>query len=430
MTDGSPVRGSYRIHTLGCKTNLYDSRRLAEALEAVGLRPADATEAPDVCIVNSCTVTSTAGSKTRKTASRLARRYPAALVFVTGCYASASPAELEAIEGVTAVVPRDDWSAILKAVCPGGLPPEYEHFNGDFGINCFGGRARAFLKMQDGCNSYCSYCIIPHVRGRSRSRNLDGALDEARRLIDEGFREIVLTGIHLGLYGREQDPPIDLARAVRAMADLPGLGRLRLSSLEGLEVDDALLDAMRHPAVCAHLHLPLQSGDADVLRRMNRRYSPAEFQRVVETARRRLDRPAITTDVIAGFPGESEAAFVNTLRVIEALRFSRLHVFPFSPRAGTPAAGMDGQVTPEVARARVGILTELGEKLAAEWATGFVGREARVLFERRDRGGMLRGYTDRYVPVRVSGSADLTGEIRMVTGQDHRGSELVAQLVQ
>ncbi len=422
MTDD---QRTYLIETLGCKANLYDSQRLAEALQDLGFRRAQEDERPDVCLVNTCTVTATADRKSRQAAAHLARRYPQARVFVTGCYASAFPDELRAVSGVEGVYGRGEWRALLEAAS--GRAVAEGTLAGDFGVTSFAGRTRAFLKVQEGCDAGCSYCILPRVRGRPRSRALSDAAAEARRLVEAGLPEIVLTGIHLGRYGRDLDAGVSLADLVAAVAETPGLARLRLSSIEALEVDGALLDAMRHPAVCPHLHLPLQSGDADVLRRMNRPYAPAQFLEVVARARERLDRPAVTTDVMVGFPGEGDAAFENTAEVVRRARFSRLHVFPFSPRPGTAAAGMDGRPAPQAVRERGVRLRELGGDLAAGWAGGFVGEEARVLFE-RCRDGRLSGYTDRYVTLTAPGPADLAGRVASVLCIRARGAALIGHL--
>jgi len=428
MQQGTAGRGTYLIETLGCKTNAYDSRRLVEALEALGFRPVERGQEPDVCLLNTCTVTGTADRKSRKLAARLARKHPRARVYVTGCYATASPDELAAVRGVAGVYGRDEWSGLLEAVHGGPPPASWGTPGGDFGIHSFGGRVRAFLKVQDGCDAFCSYCILPRVRGGPRSRPPADVRAEAERLVAAGFPELVLTGIRLGLYGCDQDG-VTLAGIVREVAAVPDLGRLRLSSLEPMEVDEELLEAMGHPAVCAHLHLPLQSGDATVLRRMNRPYTPERFLSSVELARRRLERPAITTDVIAGFPGETEAQFDNTMALCRAAGFSRMHVFPFSPRPGTPAAEMPDHVPGRVVRERVRRLTALAVELAADWAEGFVGRRVRVLFETRRATGRLSAYTDRYVRVFAPGGADLVGRTAHVLCAKRDGARLHGRIV-
>jgi len=423
MADG-PAISTYRVVTLGCKANLYDSRRLAEALESLGYREAREGEGAEVCLLNTCTVTATADRKSRQWAARLVRENPGARVFVTGCYASAAPDDLRAMADVAGVCGRAEWDALLRAVAGGSREAGPQLLDGDFGIRSFGGRARAFLKIQEGCDSFCSYCILPFVRGEPRSHPLAGVRAEAERLAAAGFGEIVLTGIHLGLYGRDLEGSPTVADAVLAVAETPGVERVRLSSIEAREVTEDLLDAMRHPAVCPHLHLPLQSGDADVLRRMNRPYTPAEFLGVVDLARERLDRPAVTADVMVGFPGETEEQFQNTLAVCRQARFSRMHVFPFSPRPGTAAAEMPDRVAPDVVHDRSRRARDLGREMAIEWAGSFVGRTVRVLFERRTRSGLLTGYTDRYVRLAAPGGDELIGHAARLRCLGREGTAL------
>ncbi|MCK4374746.1 MAG: MiaB/RimO family radical SAM methylthiotransferase, partial [Candidatus Brocadiae bacterium] len=354
--------------------------------------------------------------------------HPGAAVFVTGCYAEAYPDEPAAVPGVAGVYGRGEWNALLEAANGAPLPATGGRIQGDFGIRSFDGRARAFLKVQEGCDSLCSYCILPRVRGEPRSRPLAEVHEEAARLAAAGFAEVVLTGIHTGLYGRDLPGRPSLARAILGAAETPGIERVRLSSIQANEVNEELLEAMAHPAVCAHLHVPLQSGDADVLRRMNRRYTPEEFLRVVELARSRLDNPAVTTDVMVGFPGETDAEFESTLAVCRAARFSRTHVFPFSPRPGTLAAQMDGRVPAGVVRERGRRLRELGSQLAAEWAQAFVGSRVRVLFECCTPPGRLSGYTERYVRLTAPGDPALTGRTARVHCTARKGASLVGRL--
>jgi threonylcarbamoyladenosine tRNA methylthiotransferase MtaB len=420
------ARPSYCIRTLGCKANLYDSRRIAEALEHLGFEEATASGRADIVLVNTCTVTAAADRKSRHAAYRAARRHPGARVFVTGCGASTVGRELHAAGAASGAYSRDQWDEPLHAVvggptAPTGIP------RGDFGIAGFPGRARAFLKVQEGCDGACSYCIVPATRGPSRSRPPDEAREEAARLVSAGFRELVVTGIHLGRYGWDLDGHTRLPDLVHCLAEVDGLERLRLSSVQPQEVDQLLLEAMRHPVVCPHLHLPLQSGDARVLLRMNRPYSPRQFLDVVALVRERLDRPAITTDVIVGFPGESAAAFANTVDVVRHARFCRVHVFPFSPRPGTPAARMPGRVPARQVGERARRLRAVAEALAQQWATSFVGSRVRVLLERR-QAGLLAGYTDRYVRACAPGQPDRIGDLVTVRVTAREGTSLTGRV--
>jgi len=416
---------TFHIVTLGCRSNQYDSQRIAEALQAAGLRAAADGEPAQVYVVNTCTVTAVADSKARQLVRRIVREHPAARVFVTGCYATREPEALRRIGGVEGVFGRGEWGQMLHAIC--GAPPPEGVLEGDFGISGFHGRARALLKIQEGCDFRCAYCVVPLVRGRPRSRPLPHVLEEARRLLDAGFKEIVLTGIHLGLYGADLGEGLELADAVQAVAELPGVGRVRLSSIEPQEVSERLLEAMGHPAVCPHLHLPLQTGDDELLRRMGRRYTAGEFLRVVEAARARLDRPAVGADVIVGLPGESDRAFENTLRVCREAAFSRMHVFRFSPRPGTAAAGMEGAVPAAAVRERCRCLEALARELAERWARSFLGMRERVLFE-ETRGGRLVGYTDRYVRLSAPGPPGLAGEMAHVRCTACRGAALSGRI--
>lgn len=413
---------TFRIKTFGCKANSYDSERLAEALVDGGLRRAEKGEPEDVLVVNTCTVTHVADRKCRQTIRRAIRDGGTGKVYVTGCYASASPDELVDIDGVDGVFQRDEMEKLLDTILRGHAPEAF----GDFGISSFGGRSRAMLKIQDGCDFYCNYCIIPHVRGEPRSMRADRVIQEARQLVDNGYREIVLTGIHLGLYGQDLQSSTDLADIVGRLVDLDGLDRLRLSSLEAPEVTQRLLSAMQHPVVCPHLHLPLQSGDDAVLERMGRRYSRGEFRYHVQRTRDQLEAPAITTDVMVGFPGETDEEFQNTLDFCREMRFSRMHVFKYSPRSGTPAAEMDGKVHSKVAGERSRVLRDLGDTMAEEWAGRFVDQPVRVLLEEKVKDGLLRGYTDRYVEARVYAPDDALDAVRWVNGDDTQDGRLIA----
>jgi len=417
---------TFRIETLGCRANQYDSQRLADALIALGLRVAAEGEAPGVVLINTCTVTGTADRKARQLARRAVREHPGARVYVTGCYATSAPEAVREIDGLAGVFARGEWNELLADVA-GGAVPAGARIEGDFGVARFCGRARALVKIQEGCDFFCAYCIVPHVRGRPRSRRLDEVLREAETLIAQGFRELVLTGIHLGLYGADLAGGVDLADAVAAVAALPGLERLRLSSIEPPEVTARLLDAMQRPTVCAHLAIPLQSGDDAVLRRMGRRYSARDYLATVALARERLDRPAITTDVVVGFPGETDEEFARTLGVCGEARFSRMHVFPFSARPGTPAAEMGGRVASKIVKVRCAQLQALADEMAHAWAESFVGQTVRVLFEERE-GGDVVGYTDRYVRLRAPGGDELLGTVQRVRCTGAEGAGLIGEV--
>ncbi len=393
-------RATFRLVTLGCKANQYDSELIRESLLASGFVPADASShAVDLCIVNTCTVTHQADAEARQLIRRLARQHPGAAIVVTGCYAARDPEQLAQLPGVRAVVRHpDDLPTVLRRF---GVTRWVAR------IRRFAGHQRAFVRIQDGCLLKCTFCIIPRVRPKLRSRPPEEIEAEVRGLIRSGYREIVLTGIHLGHYGF--DAPIRqrtrLWQLVDRLARIEGRWRLRLSSLEAVEVDENLIRVLRDHAgrICPHLHLCLQSGSDRVLRRMRRRYTVAAFLRRVERVLAALDEPAITTDVIVGFPGESNADFEATIAVCRRVGFARIHVFPFSPRAGTPAAAMPDQLPRAVVRARRAALAEVAEELGRRFRQRLVGRTLEVLLERpaRDQPGWLRGTAERYVEVRV-----------------------------
>ncbi len=407
--------------TLGCKVNQYETELLREGLARLGYREPDEGEAADLCVVNTCTVTAEGDRKSRKTIRRLAKENPDAQIIVMGCYATRSPDEAAALPGVVEVVTdKRELPQLLRRL---GLvdPPD--------GISTFGHRHRAYVKIQDGCRMDCSYCIVPMARPVLVSRRPQEILDEIVRLVENQYREIILTGIHLGHYGVDLDGTSpDLAGLVREIVGLDGEFRVRISSIEAAEATPELLDVMaRHPQrVCPHLHLSMQSGSDVVLRRMRRRYTAGEFidrcRRVVES----LDNPALTTDIIVGFPGETEAEFEETCRVVEAIGFSKIHIFRFSPREGTPAATMPDQVPGNIQRERSERLAEIARPLREAFFQSLVGRRLQVLIESKSKtsanagnllqGGLL-GTSARYALVELPADAGKPGDLVEVTAE-------------
>lgn len=406
--------------TLGCKANSYDTQVLREQVLAEGYQEVPADEPAELLVVNTCTVTHRSGRKSRQEIRRLIRQNPDATVVVTGCYAESDRAAVQALEGVDLVVgnaekrrltemlrdlPSYQTPDALPLWGPGGDPPAW-------GISGFAGQTRAFVKIQDGCDVFCSFCIIPYVRGPVRSRELSEIVDECRRLADAGHREVVLTGIHLGAYGQDHDDPAALIKLLEATADVPGLERLRISSIDCWELDAPLLDAIGGlPHVAPHLHVPLQAGSARVLERMRRRYTPEGYLEVVAAARERIPELALTTDLIVGFPGETEADFADSLAVCRAADFMKIHVFPYSDRQGTPAIKFDGKLDPAEKAARVDRVEALERELGLAYRRRFVGREVPVLVEMAREQGQLVGYSDRYLRVRFDGPDALKGQL-------------------
>ncbi|GIW93327.1 MAG: tRNA (N(6)-L-threonylcarbamoyladenosine(37)-C(2))-methylthiotransferase MtaB [Pirellulaceae bacterium] len=402
-----------RTYTLGCKVNQYETELVREGLLRIGYRDAEPGETADLCVINSCTVTGEADSKSRQAIRRLIRQNPAARVVVMGCYATRAPDEVRSIPGVSEVITDKreipDW---LGRFGVRDLPD---------GISRFGHRHRAYIKIQDGCYLRCTYCIIPQVRPHVSSRPVEEIVREVRRLVANGYREIVLTGIHLGHYGvdRNLGKPkaqwVRLSTLLQELVALPEEFRIRLSSMEATEVTDELLEVMAaHPhRICPHLHICLQSGSDAVLRRMRRRWGVRRFLDRVRLVRSVLDQPCLTTDVIVGFPGETEDDFQQTLQACREAGFAKIHIFPFSPRRGTPAAQMPDPVPPEVCRERIERLARCERQLRQRYLESLLGRSLDVLVESPAE-PPLSGYAGtscRYMPVVVRSDSCRPGEL-------------------
>lgn len=399
--------------TLGCKVNQYETQYVRQALLAAGYCDAEPLEPADICVVNTCTVTQEGDSKSRQIIRRLARQNPTARIVVMGCYATRAPAEVAALPGVTDVVTdKRELPDLLGRFGLVDIPT---------GISQFGGRHRAYLKVQDGCLLRCSYCIIPHVRPHVLSRPALEIADEVRRLLDNGYREFVLTGIHLGHYGVEQNRGkpksqwLRLSHLLRSLVQLDGDFRIRLSSLEVTEVTRELVETVGEYAdrVCPHFHICLQSGSDRILRRMRRRWAARTFVDRCRWIREQLALPAFTTDVIVGFPGETDQDFAATCQVLGEVGFSKIHMFPFSVRQGTPAANMPDQVPREVKAERGRQIALLEQQLRYDYFTQLVGQPLRVLVESPAEGaaGRMVGTSCRYAPVELAGSASLSGSL-------------------
>jgi threonylcarbamoyladenosine tRNA methylthiotransferase MtaB len=395
-----------RLLTLGCKVNQYETQYVKEALEASGYAEADEGQPAELCVVNTCTVTAEGDAKSRQLIRRLHQHNPGAAIVVMGCYATRDPDAVGRLPGVVKVV--TDKEHVLDELRPFGVTARPR------GISRFDGHQRAFVKVQDGCLLNCSFCIIPHVRPVVRSRPVSEIVDEVSRLVAAGYQEVVLTGIHLGHYG------IDLSRGkphvqwtrlwhlLEALGEMPGDFRVRLSSLEAAEARDDLIRTLAsQPRVCPHLHLCLQSGSDRILVAMKRRYRSAGFVERCRRIREALDRPAFSTDVIVGFPGETDEDFEATCRVVREVGFSRVHVFSYSPRQGTAASRLVESVPPAVKAERRERLLQLEREMADRYYRSLVDMRLDVLVEGADpeRPGIVRGTSCRYAPVSFRGHA-------------------------
>lgn len=414
--------------TLGCKVNQFETEVMEGLFKARGYELVAFDEVADVYVLNTCSVTHLGEKKSRQLIRRANRLNPSAVVAVTGCYAQVAPDQLKAIEGVRVIVGTKERgrivdlveqakneSGIIDALTNIMQADEFE----DIPLFDAPPRTRAFLKIQEGCSNFCTYCIIPYARGPLRSRRLDSVLNEAQKLVAAGFKEIVLTGIHLGAYGRDLEGQPTLADAAAAILKLKDLKRLRLGSLESIELSKELFAVMRgDKRFCPHLHLPLQSGSDITLAAMNRHYTKEEFAALLKNVRQEIPDIALSTDIIVGFPNESEENFKESLEFAAAQDFARIHVFPYSKRKGTPAAEFKNQVDEAVKKERVHRMQKMAEEKAKLYRARFIGEKLPVLFE-TDTDGIYDGLTVNYIRVYVKSDKDLRDEIYDVrlTGQ-------------
>ncbi len=414
------------ITTLGCKANQFDSEMMQASLGMDGFEIIPFPQRADIYIVNTCTVTHRADYQSRQLIRRARRLNPSSLIVVTGCYAQAYPEEVQGIDGVGMVLGNAGKASIADLLrnSPGCPYPmlnvddiEKEREVGEADIDRSSRRTRALLKIQDGCNSSCAYCIIPRARGKGRSLDPLRVIHHLQTLQKRGFKEVVMTGIHLGIYGADLSPPTSLAELCTMMEGIPAPQRIRLSSIEPDDFSPELMQAIIHsPRVCPHLHIPLQSGDDDILQRMHRNYDGTYFADLVQTLIHRIPDLNIGVDVIVGFPGEGEEQFRKTYELLEKSDIGYLHVFPFSKRRGTEAYGFHNQVDPRAKKQRCEALRALGRRKRAAFQGRFLGRELKVLIEgKRDKlTGRLKGYSRNYIPVLIEGEDDLVNrEIRV-----------------
>ncbi len=413
---------SVYFHTLGCKLNQAETSMLAEGFTSRGYAVASSIEEAAVVFVNTCTVTGRTDYRSRQAIRRFIKSAPNAFIIVGGCYAELQAAALARIKGVDLILgsdskfdvfehlngleKRDDPLIIVEKNSKKFRAPE----TGDFGV-----KTRAFLKIQDGCDSFCSYCAVPYARGTSRSAAPDDVLRRAGELISRGYREIVLTGVHIGKYGIDLSPETSLAELLDILHGAAPGTRIRLSSLEPHEISDRLLDSIeRSPRICRHFHIPLQSGSDTVLRRMNRKYTIDEYITNVHRIRRQFPGAGLGTDVIVGFPGETERDFELTHEVVRTLPFSYFHVFRYSRRSSTAAALMEDDVSPQRKSSRSATLRMLGRQKARHFAESFIGERAEVLFEKQEPGGSATGLTSNYIRVEITSTEPLTNSMRTV----------------
>lgn len=430
------------FYTLGCKVNQADTASMENLFLRSGHQLVSFDGEADVYIINTCVVTNTGQRKSRQTIHRAIRKNPNALIVVTGCYPQTAAEEVKAIAGVDMIIGNQDRAQIVQLVEERLAHRQTDTLDAvhkltastafeEMAAGDITDKTRAFLKIQEGCNQFCTYCIIPYARGPLRSRSLESIRTETQRLISAGFKEIVLIGIHLGCYGKENPDGPTLYDAVKTVLDVPGVQRLRLGSLESVEVEPRLLTLMQEDArFCRHLHLPLQSGCDKTLQAMHRPYTTAKFKTLLADIKTKVPDIAITTDVIAGFPGETEADFETTCKFAESCGFSKMHIFPFSARKGTPAEKFAGAVTEAVKKERADILGRIDETMHKAFLQAMVGQNAEVLFEQPAGEDYFEGLTGNYQRVFVkSGGRNLCGEILPVKITAFDGEKLLGEII-
>lgn len=430
------------FYTLGCKVNQADTASMENLFLRSGHQLVSFDGEADVYIINTCVVTNTGQRKSRQTIHRAIRKNPNALIVVTGCYPQTAAEEVKAIAGVDMIIGNQDRAQIVQLVEERLAHRQTDTLDAvhkltastafeEMAAGDITDKTRAFLKIQEGCNQFCTYCIIPYARGPLRSRSLESIRTETQRLISAGFKEIVLIGIHLGCYGKENPDGPTLYDAVKTVLDVPGVQRLRLGSLESVEVEPRLLTLMQEDArFCRHLHLPLQSGCDKTLQAMHRPYTTAKFKTLLADIKTMVPDIAITTDVIVGFPGETEADFETTCKFAESCGFSKMHIFPFSARKGTPAEKFAGAVTEAVKKERADILGRIDETMHKTFLQAMVGQTAEVLFEQPAGEDYFEGLTGNYQRVFVkSGGRNMGGEILPVKITAFDGEKLLGEII-
>lgn len=419
-------------HALGCKVNQYESEAIAELFAQKGYEIVDIDEWADIYIINTCTVTNFGDKKSRQLIRKVKRQNPEAVVAAIGCYAQTAPDEIKNIEGVNLIIGtkgRKDIVDLVESYVPemgvvstvGQIAKEreFEHLT----ISKLADRTRAYLKIQDGCSQFCSYCIIPYARGPIRSRDPEDIMDEVKVLAENGFKEIILTGIHVASYGKDLKG-VTLLDVIKRVQAQEGIERIRFSSVEpNIVTEEFASELSKLDKVCDHFHLSLQSGCDRTLKRMNRKYDAAGYERAVEILRKYFPNVAITTDIIAGFPDETDEDFEKSLEFAKKIGFAKIHAFPYSPKRGTPAAVMPNQILNAVKNERTSRLIETSDRMADEFIKSFEGRVMPVLYEREIEHNIYEGYTTNYIRVLSESSENIKNKIlntEIVSSEDEK----------
>ena len=427
------------FYTLGCKVNQYETEAMLELFEKEGYERAETEDYADVYVINTCTVTHMSDRKSRQYIRRMKKKNPDAIIAVVGCYSQVSPEEILSIDEVNLVMGTNDRKKIVEEVKKIDASRKVSTVDDimkvkafeEIEINKTNGKTRAFLKIQDGCDRYCSYCIIPYARGRVRSRDLESIVKEVENLAANGYKEVVLTGIHVASYGKDiKETDIKLLDVIKQINDIEGIERIRLSSVEPILFTDEFVEAVSAmDKVCPHYHLSLQSGCDETLKRMKRRYTTEEYKTIVDRLRAAIPNVSITTDVIVGFPGETNEEFDKTYEFLKDIELTHMHIFKYSPRKGTPAATMENQVDPSTKHERSEKLLQLNEENFKKFGQKMLDKEFNVLFEQKVGDNKFEGLTENYVKVIVESDKDLSEQILKVKITDVKNEFLEGILV-
>ena len=427
------------FYTLGCKVNQYETEAMLELFEKEGYEKAETEDYADVYVINTCTVTHMSDRKSRQYIRRMKKKNPDAIIAVVGCYSQVSPEEILSIDEVNLVMGTNDRKKIVEEVKKIDASRKVSTVDDimkvkafeEIEINKTNGKTRAFLKIQDGCDRYCSYCIIQYARGRVRSRDLESIVKEVENLAANGYKEVVLTGIHVASYGKDiKETDIKLLDVIKQINDIEGIERIRLSSVEPILFTDEFVEAVSAmDKVCPHYHLSLQSGCDETLKRMKRRYTTEEYKTIVDRLRAAIPNVSITTDVIVGFPGETNEEFDKTYEFLKDIELTHMHIFKYSPRKGTPAATMENQVDPSTKHERSEKLLQLNEENFKKFGQKMLDKEFNVLFEQKVGDNKFEGLTENYVKVIVESDKDLSEQILKVKITDVKNEFLEGILV-
>ncbi len=421
--------------TLGCKVNMYDTEAMSELFQKKGYEIVDFDKFADIYIINTCTVTNFGDKKSRQAIRRAKKINPDAIVVATGCYSQVAPDDVKKIDGINIVTGTKNRNDIVKIVenysdktkiinMVNNVMKKVDFEN--LSVNNLKGRARAYLKIQDGCDRFCSYCIIPYARGPVRSRHPDDVILEVKKLAENGYKEIVLTGIHVASYGKDLKN-VSIEKILEQVHETDGIERIRLSSIEPLIVTDSFIETIKKlPKLCEHFHLSLQSGCDRTLKRMNRQYTTAEYKTAAKKIQKLYPNAAITTDIIVGFPGETEEDFNKSLNFAKEIAFAKIHVFPYSPKIGTKAAEYPNQISSEIKNLRSKKLITVSNELNKKFLSNYINKEKDVLFERHIGNNIYEGHTTNYITVHAKSEKDISNKILRVKISEIIKEETVA----